>query len=459
MKGGNFVKIIVVGIGKVGYTVAEQLSNEKHDVTVVDTNEKVLNSTLNSLDVIAVSGNGASRQVLSEAGVDESDLVIALTGSDEINLLCCLLATKLGANGTIARVRNREYNEDIRLIKDSLGLSMVINPEKEAAEEILRILKYPSAKNIDTFAKGKINIVSFTATKNCTLCGKAVKDSFSGLKARALGCAVERGNEIFIPFGDSVIEENDVVAVLVAPDETPTFFREIGLPVNSVKKTMIIGGGKIALYLATEMCRLNMDTTIIESNPQTAENLSYILPKANVICGDGTNRTLLMEEGLRDASAICCLTGFDEENLILSLFAKNVVPNIKTITKINRTGFNEVVRSLDIGSVVYPKFITSSQILQHVRAKKNNIGSNVETLYKIIDNKVEALEFHVSEESELINTSLEELQLRSNVIIGSISRKGNVFIPRGKDSLQVGDSVVVVTTIQGLSDLDDIKKD
>ena len=429
------MRIIVVGIGKVGYTVAEQLSNEKHDVTLIDTNEKVLNAVLNHLDVIAVHGNGASRKVLSEAGVEESDLVIALTGSDEINLLCCLLATKLGASGTIARVRNHEYYEDVRLIKDSLGLSMVINPEKEAAEEILRILKYPSAKNIDTFAKGKINIVSFAATKNCTLCGKAVKDSFSGLKARALACAVERGNKIFIPFGDSVIEENDVVAVLVAPDEIPTFFKEIGLPVNSVKKT------------------------IVESNPKTAEELSYLLPKANIICGDGTNRALLMEEGLRDASAICCLTGFDEENLILSLFAKNVVPNIKTIVKINRTAFNEVVHSLDIGSVIYPKFITASQILQHVRARKNNIGSNVETLYKIIDNKVEALEFHVSEESDIVNTSLEDLLLHKNVIIGSINRKGNVFIPRGKDTLQVGDSVVVVTTIQGLSDLDDIIKD
>ena len=440
------MKIIVVGIGKVGFTVADQLSNEHHDVTIVDTNEKVLNAVLNNLDVIAVHGNGASRKVLSEAGVEESDLVIALTGSDEINLLCCLLATKLGANGTIARVRNHVYYEDVRLIKDSLGLSMVINPEKEAAEEILRILKYPSAKNIDTFAKGKINIVSFTATKNCTLCGQAVKDSFSGLKARALACAVERENKIFIPFGDS-------------PNETPIFFKEIGLPVNSVKKTMIIGGGKIGHYLATEMCRLNMDTTIVESNPKTAEELSYLLPKANIICGDGTNRALLMEEGLRDASAICCLTGFDEENLILSLFAKKVVPNIKTIAKINRTSFNEVVRSLDIGSVIYPKFITASQILQHVRAKKNNIGSNVETLYKIIDNKVEALEFHVSEESDIVNTSLEELLLHKNVIIGSINRNGNVFIPRGKDMLQVGDSVVVVTTIQGLSDLDDIIKD
>ncbi len=453
------MKIIVVGVGKVGYTVAEQLSNENHNVTVVDTNETVLNDALNDLDVIAVSGNGASRRVLNDAGVEDSDLVIALTGSDETNLLCCLLATKLGAGGTIARVRSHEYNEDIRLIKDSLGLSMAINPEKEAAEEILRILKYPSAKNIDTFAKGKINIVSFTATKSCTLCGKAVKDSFSHLKARALACAVERRDKIFIPFGDSVIEENDVVAVLVAPDETPTFFKEIGLAVNTVKKTMIIGGGKIAHYLATEMCRLNMDTTIIESNPKTAENLSYLLPKANVICGDGTNRTILMEEGLRETSAICCLTGVDEENLILSLFAKSVVPNIKTITKINRTSFDEVVHSLDIGSVIYPKYITASQILQHVRAKKNNIGNNVETLYKIIDNKVEALEFHVSEDSELVNTSLEELQLKSNVIIGSINRKGQVFIPRGRDCLQVGDSVVVVTTIQGLSDLDDIKRD
>jgi len=449
------LKIIVVGIGKVGYTVAEQLVAEGHDVTLIDTNENVLNEALGELDVIAVGGTGASRKVLVEAGVDECDLLIALTGSDETNLLICLLARKLGANGTIARVRNPVYNEDISLIRDSLGLSMAINPEREAADEILRILKFPSAKNIDIFAKGKVNMVSFVADKRCYLCGKPIKETFS--KLNALACAVERKNNIFIPYGDSVIKENDIVAVLVSPDEIPSFFKSIGLPVNSIQSTIIIGGGRIAHYLAVEMARLKMKTTIIERKPEEAERLSYLLPNANVICGDGTNRGLLMEEGLGNASAICCLTGFDEENIVLSLFAKSVDPNIKTIAKVNKLAFQEVVNSLDIGSIIYPKYITANQILQHVRAKQNNIGSNVETLYKIIDNKVEALEFHVSEDSELVNTTLEEMSLRNNVIIGAINRKGKVFIPHGKDKLEIGDSVIIVTTISGLSDLDDIK--
>ncbi|MBQ3129103.1 MAG: Trk system potassium transporter TrkA [Clostridia bacterium] len=451
------MNIIVVGIGKVGYTVAEQLSSEMHDVTVIDTNESVLSDTIEELDVQGILGNGASRKVLTDAGISECDLLIALTGSDEINLLCCLLANKLGANGTIARVRSPEYNEDIRLIKDSLGLTMAVNPEKEAAEEMFRILRFPSAKNVDVFAKGKVELISFVANSKCTLCGSAIKDSFAKIRAKALICAIERGDEVFIPNGDTVICENDTIALLAPPREITPFFKEVNIPVTGVKNVMIIGGGKLALYLAVQLQRHNINTTIIEKSQQTAENLSFILPDANIICGDGTNRSLLVEEGLLDVDAVCCLTGIDEENILLSLYAKSVTPETKTITKVNKISFREVIRSLDLGSVIYPKYITANLILQHVRARENNIGSNVETLYKIIDNKVEALEFHVSDDSSLVDITLEELQLKHNVIVGCINRKGNVFIPHGKDTLKTGDSVIIVTTIPGLSDLDDIK--
>lgn len=452
------MNIIVVGIGKVGYTVAEQLASEMHDVTVIDTNEVVLSSAIEELDVRGIIGNGASRKVLTEAGIENCDLLIALTGVDETNLLCCLLANKLGANGTIARVRNPEYNEDIRLIKDSLGLSMSVNPEKEAAEEMFRILRFPSAKNVDIFAKGKVDLVSFVANSNCALCGKAIKDSFSKIKAKALICAIERNNEIIIPNGDTIVEINDTVALLAEPREITPFFREVNIPVTGVQNVMIIGGGKIGLYLAVQLERHNIQTTIIERDQDTAESLSFLLPEANIICGDGTNRSLLIEEGLLDVDAVCCLTGIDEENILLSLYAKSVAKDVKTITKVNKISFQEVIRSLDLGSVIYPKYITANLILQHVRARKNNIGNNVETLYKIIDNKVEALEFNVSEDSVLLNQTLEELQLKKNVIVGCITRKGHVFIPHGKDTLKVGDSVIIVTKIQGLSDLDDIKE-
>ncbi len=451
------MNIIVVGIGKVGYTVSEQLCAEMHDVTVIDTNESVLSDTIQELDVRGVHGNGASRKVLIEAGIKECDLLIALTGSDETNLLCCLLANKLGANSTIARVRNPEYNEDIRLIQDSLGLTMSVNPEKEAAEEMFRILRFPSAKNVDIFAKGKVDLVSFVANSNCNLCGAAIKDRFAKLKAKALICAIERGNEIIIPNGDTVIMENDTIALLAEPREVTSFFKEVNIPVTGIKDVMIIGGGKLALYLAVELLRHNINTTIIEKEQTTAEKLSLLLPDANIICGDGTNRSLLIEEGLLDVDAVCSLTGMDEENILLSLYAKSVVPETKTITKVNKISFQEVIRSLELGSVIYPKYITANMILQHVRARKNNIGSNIETLYKIIDNKVEALEFHVSEDSVLLGKTLEELTFKKNVIVGCITRKGHVFIPHGRDTFKVGDSVIIVTTISGLSDLDDIK--
>ena len=451
------MNIIIVGSGKVGYTVAEQLTSEMHDVTVIDMNKDVVEKTISELDVQGICGNGASRKVLNEAGIEDCDLLIALTGSDETNLLCCLLARKLGANGTIARVRTPSYNEDIRLLKDSLGLTMAVNPEKEAADEIFRILRFPSAKNIDSFAKGKVDLIRFVATKKCTLCGQKIMDSFSKLKAKALICAVERNKNAFIPNGNTVIQENDTIAVLASPDEISNFFREINLQVAEIEDVMIVGGGRLGHYLAMELARHKVKTTIIEQNREIAENLSFILPHANVICGDGTDRSLLVEEGLTDADAICSLMGIDEENIFLSLFAKSVSPELKTITKVNRTGFRDVINSLDLDSVIYPKNITANIILQHVRARNNNIGNNLETLYKIIDNKVEALEFMVSEDSSLVDITLEELKLRDNVIIGCISRKGRSFIPHGKDMLKAGDTVIVVTTISGITDLDDIK--
>ena len=451
------MNIIIIGMGKVGYAVAEELSGEENDVTVVDTNSTVLTDISRKLDVFCVNGNGATSAVLEEAGVADCDLLIALTGSDEINLLCCLLARKLGVGETIARVRNPEYHDELPLIKDSLSLTMAINPEREAAIDILRILNFPAASNIDIFAKGKIDLVSFIADKRCTLCGKSIKDSFAKLGSKALVCAVQRNDCAYIPYGDFVIEENDTVAVLAAPGDINAFFKDIGLPGTTIKNVMLIGGGRITRYLAGRLCRLGMNVTIIERDHSVAEQLSFLFPKATVICGDGTDRSLLYDEGLGDMDALCCLTGFDEENILLSLYAKKTVPKIKTITKVNRTSFPEVLRSLDVGSVIYPKQATSAIILQHVRARQNRIGSNVETLYKIIDNKVEALQFHVGEDSALLGRSLETLKLRRNVILGCINRGGKVFIPHGKDTLRVGDSVVIVTTISGLSDLDDIK--
>ncbi len=453
------MNIIVVGIGKVGYTVAEQLSQEMHDVTIIDTAEDVINDTLQDIDVIGVIGNGATAKTLSDAGVSDCDLLIALTGSDELNILSCLLAKQLGAGNTIARVRNPEYSNDLGLIKDSLGLTFAVNPEKEAAAEMQRILKFPTARNVDIFGNGRVDLLSFNVNRGCNLCNKSVKDAFARVKTQALICAVERGNDVFIPTGDFVIKEHDTVAVLTPEKTAPDLFRQIGFKTQSVRDIMIIGGGKIAVYLAKALKHLNVSATIVEKDLDTALKLSYDLPHVNVVHGDGTNRSLLLEEGLKTADAFLCLTGIDEENIVLSLFAKSVNPKIKTITKVNHTIFREVIKTLDIDSVVYPKFTTAAIILKHVRSKASRHGENeVQKITRIINNKVEAVEFTVTEDSELINKPLYELSLRPNILLGSITRGNEVIIPRGSDVLLPGDSVVVVTTTERLLSLDEILK-
>lgn len=451
------MNIIVVGIGKVGYTVAEQLSQEMHDVTIIDTDEDVINDTLQDIDVIGVIGNGAVSKTLKDAGIAECDMLIALTGSDELNLLCCLLAKQLGARSTIARVRNPEYNNDLHLIKEPLGLTIAVNPEREAAAEIQRILKFPTARNVDIFGNGKVDLLSFTVNKSCNLIDKDIKTSFSKIKTKALVCAVERDEDIFIPTGDFILREHDTVAVLTTEKSAPDFFKQIGFRTTHIKNLMIIGGGRIAVYLAKLLEHLNVNTTIIEKDLDTALNLSYILPNTNVVHGDGTNRSLLLEEGLQRADAFCCLTGIDEENIVLALFAKNAKPDTKTITKVNHTLFREVIRTLDIDSVVYPKFTTASIILKHVRSKATSDGSSgVEKVARFINNKIEAVEFQVSEENEAANHTLQELSLRPNILIGSITRGSEAIIPSGSDKLLPGDSVVVVTSTERLKSLDDI---
>ena len=451
------MNIIVVGIGKVGYTVAEQLTQENHDVTIIDTNEDVINDTLQDIDVIGVIGNGAVSKTLIGAGIDTCDMLIALTGSDELNIITCLLAKNLGAKNTIARVRNLEYSNDLKIIKASLGLTMAVNPEKEAAAEIQGILKFPIARNVTFFGHDQVDILSFVANKNCSLTDKAIKDSFSRLKTQALACAVERGNDVFIPTGDFVIEENDTIAVLTPTSTAPDFFKQIGLRAHGIKNIMIIGGGMIAMYLAKSLSHINVNTTIIEKDLEKAKALSEMFPKINIVHGDGTNRSLLLEEGLLEADAFICLTGIDEENIVLSLFAKNVSPKIKTITKVNHTLFREVIKTLNIDSVVYPKFTTANIILKNVRAiQSGNERTDVQQLTRIINNKVEAIEFEVHEGSALIGKTLSELRIRKNILLGSITRGKTVIIPKGSDSLRAGDTVVVVTSTERLSRLDDI---
>lgn len=449
------MNIIVVGCGKVGRTLAEQLIQEGHDISVIDIDSKVVNEISNSYDAFGVAGNGAIFSTQKEAGIEDAHLLIAVTGSDELNLLCCLIARKAGNCKTIARVRNPIYYKEIGFIKEELGLSMVINPEYETACEIARLLHFPSAIDVNTFHKGKVELLNFKVDNGCNLHNMKVKEIHSILKCDILICTVEREDEVIIPNGEFTIQQNDIVSIIAPHEKAIDFFKKIGILNHSVKNTMLIGGSGISFYLAKQLIKSGISVKIIENNKERCEQLTELLPKAMIIHGDGIDKELLLEEGIEEAESFASLTGIDEENIMLSLYARSKGSK-KIITKINRITFDEVISSLNLGSVIYPKYITMQYILQYVRAMNNSIGCNVETLYKIKRDKAEALEFYVNEDSKLIGIPLENLNLKPNLIICSINRQGELITPKGQDCIKDGDHVIVVTTNIGLHDLSDI---
>lgn len=449
------MQIIVVGCGNVGITLAEQLNSEGHNITVIDVDNQKLENLVNSSDVMGVVGNGASFAVQKEADVEHADLLIAVTGSDEMNLLCCLIARKTGGCHTIARVRNPIYNMEIGYIKEELGLSMVINPEFAASSEMARLLKFPSAITIDTFSKGRVEMVKYRVAEDSILCDLSLKEISSRLKSDVLICSVERGEDVYIPGGNFIIRAKDEISILGTPQKKMAFFKRLGAAVTSAKSAMIIGGGESAFYLAKQLIAMGITVKIIEINKSRCDELSELLPEALIINGDGTDRNLLMEEGLCQVEAFVALTNFDEENIMLSLFAKSVT-KAKLITNVHRISYDEIINSLDIGSVVYPKYLTAELILQYVRAMDNSLGSNIESLYRLHDNRTEALEFIVKEDSPVVGIPLQDLSLKPNLLICSINHKGMITIPGGQSVIQVGDTVVVITTNTGLHDIKDI---
>ena len=452
------MNIIIAGCGKVGRALAEQLSREKHDITVIDRKPEAIQQITNIADVRGVVGNGASFEIQMDAGIDTADLMIAVTDADEVNLLCCLIAKKAGGCQTIARVRNPVYHHEIHHIKDELGLSMVINPEWAAAMEMARLLRFPSAIDIDTFANGRIELLRFQLEEQNPLCNNKIKDLHMLSRCEVLICIVERGNEVLIPSGEVELKAGDMISVVASPVNASRFFKTIGIETNQVKNTMIIGGGKISFYLAKRLLEMGIQVKIIEKDRDACERLCEILPKAMIINGDGTDRELLAEEGLAKAEGFAALTNMDEENVMLALYAKSM-SKAKKITKVNRNTFDTIISSLNIGSLIYPKHITSETILQYVRAMQNSIGSNVETLYRLVDGNAEALEFVIKGKSEVTDIPLQELQLKPHILVCAINRKGKIIIPKGQDCIQEGDSVVIITTDCGAyKDIRDIMK-
>lgn len=450
------LKIIIVGCGKVGMTLAERLSQEKHDVTVVDVDSDKVTKATTFYDVMGVTGNGASFNVQNEAGIKKADLIIAVTASDELNLLCCTIAQKVGECAAIARVRNPDYSDELSYLRKQLGISLIINPELETAREMSRLLRLPNAISMNSFAKGHVELVKFKLPADNMLVGKQIKD-MGGPDLGVLICGIESEGSLDIPDGSNVFKAGDLVSFIATPVNTYKFFKHIGMKTQHVKDCIIVGGGKISYYLAKQLTEMNISVKLIEKDMANCELLSTLLPKALVIRGDGADESLLFEEGIKETGSFIPLTGLDEENILLTLFAKKH-SKAKVITKINRGSFNDVIDSLDIGSVIYPRYMSAETIVKYVRGMQNSIGSNIETLYHIFENRAEAIEFEITEESPVTGKPLMELNLKTDLLVACINRKGKIMIPRGSDTIQPGDTVVIITAHTGFKDVRDILK-
>ena len=381
--------------------------------------------------------------------------MIAVTNSDELNLLCCTVAKQVGNCATIARVRTPEYNKEVQYLTDQLGLAMIINPEFEVAKEISRILYLPSALEVSSFAHGQAELIKFKIYEDSKLNGVRISELSGVIKTKILICAIERDDKVFIPSGNDRILSGDIISFVTPRKQVKDFFTQIGVKSSKIKEVMIIGGGKAAYYLSNMLLNMGMSVKIIETNKNRCEELSLLLPKAIIINGDGTNEELLKEEGIATAQAFIPLTGIDEENIILTLYAKQV-SGAKVITKINRINFRGVISKLDLGSIVYPRYITSEAIIAYVRAKRASMNSNIEALYHMYDHRVEAIEFLIDKESAATGQTLANLPLKKSLIIALINRSGKIFMPSGSDSLMVGDSVMIVTTHTGFNTIQDI---
>lgn len=448
------MNIIIVGSGKVGSTLARHLNDEGHEITVIDSDEEKIRDISSEMDIYCVLGNGTSYRTQKEAGVEKADLLISVANQDEVNLLSCLIAKKAGNCQTIARVRNPEYYEEIGYLREELGLSMSINPEWEAACEMARLVQYPSALSAETF-RSRVSLLHIVIPENSILDGMSVADFAVKISKKVLVCIVKRGKEIVIPRGDFILASGDEISVSLPIREATPFFKKIGVPANPIKSIMIAGGGMISFYLAKQLQDTGVEVKIIEEDKQRCEELSEALPKALIIQGEAIDKELLLEEGIQGIDALAAMTNLDEENIMLSLYAKRV-SNAKTMTKIDKIEFPEVVNDLGIDSLIVPKMITAASIIRYVRAMQNSVGSNVQTLYRLMDGKVEALEFIISNTAKVIGKPLSELKIRRNVLLCSIYRQGKMIVPSGNDVLCSGDSVIIVTTELGLGDIDDI---
>lgn len=452
----KYMNIIIAGCGKIGTTIVSSLVEEGHDIVVIDNDPSVITEITNVYDVMGISGNCVDSDILKEAGVKNAELFISVAGSDELNMLSCFVAKNLGAKYTVARIRNPEYNDkSLGFMKKHLQLSMAINPEHLAAQELFNILKFPSAVKIETFSRRYLEMIQIKLKENSFLDGIKLSDIRTKFDARILVCCIQRGDEVFIPNGNFVLKSGDKIGIMATHSEFQKLFKQAGQAQKQAKNVMILGGGRVSYYLSEMLNSIGTSVKIIEKDEKNCETLCELLPKATVIHGDGAQQELLLEEGLLKTDAFVSLTGMDEENILISIFAlTHNVP--KVISKLNRDELIGMAEKLGVESIVSPKKIVSDVIIRYARALQNSMGSKIESLYKFMDDKAEALEFNVVEDAPMINVPLKDLKIRPNILIGGIIRDRKTIIPNGNDVILSGDRVVVIAANQRLQDLADI---
>ena len=450
------MKIVVIGHGKIGSKLAQQLVQEGHDIVVIDNDSAALQSVVNNEDLMCVEGNAVDYQVQMEAGIPESDLVIACTDGDELNMLCCLLAKKHGAARTIARVRNPQYYEQLPFIREEMGLSMAINPELEAANMITRVLSFPAANSIEPFAKGRVELIEFILEAGNPLIGETLAQVNQKYGLQVLICAIQRDEKVFIPGGRDVLQDGDRIYLVSSHAHIRSFFRHIDVFRSSVKTVMIVGGGRLAYYLAKQLLERGMRVKIIEQNMDRCRELCEELPKAVIVHGDGSDEEVLGEEGIGNMDAFVAMTGLDEVNVILSLYAKTQHVS-KIFTKVTQISFTGLLEHIGVESIFSPKQVTANQILRYVRALDASSGSDgVESLSRLIDGKLEALEFRIQKEAPYLRKPLMDLDIKQGFLVACIVRENEIIIPRGSDTIEMGDTVIIVTTIPHVQSLQDM---
>ena len=449
------MKIVIIGLGTIGKTILKNLSGEGHTITIIDDDKRIIEDLIEKYDVLGVVGNGASMDIQNEAGVRDADLVIVLTQSDELNILACLVAKKVGAKNTVARVRNPDYRKQITVMKDDLGIAMVVNPEQETANEIFNIINLPSVNQIEHFAKGRVSLVEIVAERGCSLIGETLISIGKKLTTKVLICAVQRGDEVIIPAGNFKIEEGDRIHFTANAKSLGDFLSEANLVKSPFKNIMIVGGGRIGYYLADALSKKKYAIKLIENDPTTAEELAELLPRATVVCGNGTQHDVLIEEGIEAMDAFVALTDIDEENMIVSMFA-NKKKVKKSITQIKSDDLYGMLDELGINNNVSPKHVVAGRIISYIRALANSVGSSVLTLYQLVNNQVEALEFAAKKQEAFYDKPLRELNMKKNCLIACIIRQNEVIIPNGNSEIHLGDNVIVVTTHKNFDDLNDV---